>query len=45
MSEWTNAGVPNIGVDKCKNGRNVRVDKHQDGQTLEWKILEWTLLK
>ena len=27
-SEWTNAGVPNIGVDKCRNGTNVRVDKH-----------------
>ena len=27
-SEWTNAGVPNIGVDKCWNGTNVRVDKH-----------------
>ena len=35
MLEWTNAGVPNIGV-KRRNGTNIRVDKRRGGQMLEW---------
>ena len=37
MSEWTNAGVPNIGVDKCRMGQtsewsNIKVDKRWSGK-------------